>query len=219
MAKRKTRYKWLIPITILVILIGTSYYYIQSFIRIPKASIAGIESGPKTVLNNYGDEILLHSKVFQIPPEYAAALCMLECGGRKPAPSRYEKNVFTKLKWVKLGVRSNYEHVTQSMLADADDEALQNLATSWGPFQLMGYKCLLYGIKVKDLRGDNGVYWAMQWIRNAYGSYLDSQDFKSAFHIHNAGTPFPKSGITKTYHAHYVPQGLQWMAYYENKFK
>lgn len=169
------------------------------------------------MIANYGTDIKKYAKEFELPPEYFAALCMLECEGKKPVPSRFEKHIYTRLKLVQLHVKSQYEHVKPEDLATASDDALQNLASSWGPFQLMGYKCLLFDIKVKDLRGEDGVFWAIKWVDLTYGSYLKKKDFKSCFHIHNAGSPFPKSGKSKTYHPNYVEDGLRWMAYFKEK--
>jgi len=195
-----------------------SFLYFKGYWFPLRKDVPGAESGPQAVMDNYGAEIKQFSEDYQIPPEYVAALCMLESGGRKPVPSRYEKHVYARLKWVKLHVKNNYEHVTTSDLEDAGDEAIQNLASSWGPFQLMGYKCLLFDIKVKDLRGDSGVFWAMKWMTKNYGKYLKKKDYKSAFHIHNAGTPYPKTGKPRTYDPDYVQDGIKWMAYFKDKF-
>ena len=179
----------------------------------------GESSGPEAVIDNYGSDLQRYGKQFQVPPEYLAALCMLECSGRKPAGSRFEKHVYSKLKMVKMGMRKDYEHVQQDNLKDAGDEALQNLARSWGPFQLMGYKCLLYDINISDIRGSQGTYWGVKWIAGAYGKYIQKKDFKSAFHIHNAGIPYPKAGQPKTYDPEYVNKGLKWMDYFKGKFQ
>lgn len=173
--------------------------------------------GPEAVMANYGADIVKYSKEFDLPANFFAALCMLESEGRKPVPARFEKHVYSKLKLVQIGLKNNYEHVKAENIMNANDEALQNLASSWGPFQLMGYKCLLYDIKIKDLRGDDCVYWAIKWINETYGTYLKRKDYKSAFHIHNAGSPFPKNGKSKTYNPNYVNEGLQWMEYFKDK--
>ncbi|MFM7765727.1 MAG: hypothetical protein ACKO6I_08695, partial [Sphingomonadales bacterium] len=167
--------------------------------------------GKQAVIDNYGDAFKKLGKEFKIAPEYLAALCMLESGGRKPAGSRYEKHVYARLRLVKMGLKRQYEHVKTTDLETAEDEALQNLATSWGPFQLMGYKCLLYDIKIKDLREENGTYWGVKWIDEAYGKFLRKGDYKNAFHIHNTGRTFPASGISKTHDPNYVKKGLELM--------
>ena len=173
--------------------------------------------GPQAVIDNYGIDFKRLGKQFNISPEYLAALCMLESGGRKPAENRYEKHVYARLRLVKLGVKSQYEHVKTDDLKDASDEALQNLASSWGPFQLMGYKCLLFDVKVKDLREDNGTYWGVKWIDEAYGKYLKKKDFKNAFHLHNTGRTLPTEGKPRTHDPNYIKKGLEWMAYFKGK--
>jgi len=173
--------------------------------------------GEQAVIDNYGAAFKQLGKEFDIAPEYLAALCMLESGGRKPAGSRYEKHVYARLKLVQMGFKQKYEHVTSASLKDAGDEALQNLATSWGPFQLMGYKCLLYDINVRDLREEDGTYWGVKWIHEAYGKFLKEGDYKNAFHFHNTGRRFPANGISKTHDPGYVNKGLELMACFKDK--
>lgn len=180
---------------------------------------AGELSGPVAALDNYGADFVKYGKEFNVPPEYLAALCMLECSGRKPAGVRFEKKVYSRLKLVKMGLKNNYENVKPINLIDAEDEALQNLASSWGPFQLMGYKCLLYDIRVADIRGKNATYWGVKWISEAYGKFIQKKDFKSAFHIHNTGMPYPANGKPRTFDPQYVNEGLKWMNYFKAKFQ
>jgi hypothetical protein len=35
--------------------------------------------------------------------------------------------------------------------------------------------------------------------------------------MHNAGSPFPKNGKTKTHDPNYVKNGLKWMNYFKGK--
>lgn len=174
------------------------------------------KQGVEVLKENYGVQINQAAESFDLPPNYLKALCMLECGGAKKIKPRFEKHVYKKLKKVRDGKLNNYEHVTKDMLEDASDEALINLASSWGPFQLMGYKCLLLDIKIKDIRGDEAIYYGVKWIDLTYRKYLREKRFKDAFHIHNAGKPFPKSGVSKTYHPQYVNRGLKYMAIFKD---
>lgn len=212
MARKKKKYRSWIYACILVLIALAIFWRFWN----PKASY-GQDIGPEYVLENYGLEIQQVSYEMQLPPEYFAALCMLESGGRKPCPPRFEKHVYTKLKMVYAGSRERYEHVTQLEIKNATDGAIRNLSSSWGPFQIMGYKCLLLGIKIEDLRGPQTVYWSMNWINANYGDYLKKGDFKSAFHMHNAGSPFPKNGKSKTHDPDYVKNGLKWMNYFKGK--
>ena len=126
---------------------------------------------------------------------------------KKPAGSRFEPHVFKRLKQVRDGSRTSYENVTAKHLANASDEALRNLATSWGPFQLMGYKCILLDVKIKDIRGPNGVEHGAKWINLTYGDAMRQGRYKDCFHMHNTGSPYPKRGGPKTHDPNYVPRG------------
>lgn len=167
--------------------------------------------GTDMVLKNYGEDIDSAAALFGISPAYLKALCMLECSGKKVFPHRFEPHIYKRLKKVKFGALPNYEHVTRDMLQDANDDALKNLASSWGPFQLMGYKCLLLGIKVRDIRGPQSVYYGAKWIDMTYGDVLREKRYKDAFHIHNAGTKFPSDGRARTHDPQYIQRGLKYM--------
>ena len=165
---------------------------------------------------NYSEEVKRAASEFDLPYPYLMSLIGLECGGKKPAGSRYEKHVFKRLKDVRDGKRTNYENVTRAHLADASDEALKNLSTSWGPFQLMGYKCILLGVKIKDIRGDNAVYYGAKWIDLAYGKRLRKGQYQDCFHIHNTGRPYPANGTPTTHDPRYVPRGIAGMKKYQD---
>lgn len=183
--------------------------------RKPPTSAEDRKAGLDMVEKNYGHVIDSVARVLEIPAPYLKALCMLECGGRKAFSQRFEPHVYDRLKCVKFGALDNYEHVTPTILTDANDEALRNLASSWGPFQLMGYKCLLLDIKVRDIRGDFAVLHGARWIKMTYGEYLDKKKYRDAFHIHNTGSPYPVMGKPRTYDPDYCTRGLKYMAYFE----
>ena len=88
---------------------------------------------------------------FDLPEAYLLALIQLESGGRKPAGKRFEVHVYNRLVAVRDGKRERYEQITAADLMGANDEALRNLATSWGPFQLMGYKCIQLDVQLRDI--------------------------------------------------------------------
>lgn len=175
------------------------------------------KGGVDMVIKHYGTQIDSAANVFKIDPAFLKALCMLECSGRKVFDQRFEPHVFRKLKSVKFNMLDNYEHVTPNLLLDANDEALKNLASSWGPFQLMGYKCLLLDIKVRDIRGDDAVFYGVKWIDMTYGEYLREGKYKDAFHIHNTGMPYPANGKPKTYDPDYCDRGLKYMEVFKTK--
>jgi hypothetical protein len=164
---------------------------------------------------NYGKEIEESADAFNIEPSYLKALCFLESSGKKPAGKRFEKKVFEELKKLRASNRGFYNGLSSSMIKNASDDALKNLATSWGPFQLMGYQCLLIGVKVQDIRGDSTVYYSVKWIKQTYGDYLNKGKYADAFHIHNRGIPVPSNGQFRTYNKKYVPNGLSLMKYFD----
>lgn len=180
-------------------------------------SVAPQEMGLDAAMSNYANEIKALALQANLPPEYLMAVIMLECSGRKDVPARFEQGVYNKLLDVKERRRASLESIRYSDLADATDDALRNLASSWGPFQLMGYKCLHLGIKIKDLRGKHSLYYGVKWINSTYGDYIRKGKFADAFHIHNTGRPVPKNGKYTTYDPKYVPNGLQYMEYFKER--
>lgn len=163
---------------------------------------------------NYGREVNTWAAEFNLPPSYLKALIVLESGGRKNIRPRFEQNVFDKLKELRRGRLKKFENLRPKTIHDASDDALKNLASSWGPFQLMGYKCVLLGINVQDIRGTNAVFWGIKWIDMTYGDLLRQKQFDHAFHIHNTGRPFPEFGSSQTHNPHYVRRGLRHMRFF-----
>ena len=173
---------------------------------------------PKVCLRveeNYGKAIDSCAKIFNLNSRYIKSLACLECSGRIDRPNRFERHVYKRLKNVRDGKLADYEGVTQKMLHDASDEALKNLATSWGPFQIMGYKCLHLNINVADLRGNDAVYWGVKWINMEYGHLLKKGRYRDAFHYHNTGRVYPADGKPTTYDPNYVPNGLEYMRHFQ----
>lgn len=196
-------------VAVLSTLAAGGYYWINIY---KPAQRLNSNSG---AVSNYSESVQRAADEFDIPYSYLMALIQLECGGQNPPGSRYEKHVFRRLKAVRDGKRSDYNGLTIKHIGDASDAALKNLATSWGPFQLMGYQCILLDVKIKDIRGPNSVHYGAKWINLAYGKRLRKEQFMDCFHIHNTGRPYPSTGIPKTHDPKYVPRGLAYM----EKFK
>lgn len=169
-------------------------------------STTDIPNSCKRVETNYGKQIDKIAPEFDLRPEYLKALIILECSGKQKIKPRFEKHVFKKLKLLRSGKLKIYEDLKQKDIKNASDMALKNLASSWGPFQLMGYKCIKLGINVKDVRGENALYWGAKWIDKEYGKYLRQGKFEEAFRIHNTGKP---NG--KTHDPNYVKNGLNYV--------
>jgi len=173
---------------------------------------------PEAVLRteaNYGAEIDKLADQFDLSPEYLKALIILECSGLKKIKPRFERHIYKRLVNVRAGKLDRMENIRPADLRDATDEALRNMAHSWGPFQIMGYKCIWLDIQLADLRGDQGLYWAVKWIDLTYGDYIRKGKYKDAFHIHNTGRPYPETGPPKTHDPRYVPNGLMYMKHFE----
>jgi hypothetical protein len=164
---------------------------------------------------NYGAEIDRLAAKFDLNPEFLKSLIILECSGLKKVKPRFEKHIYKRLVNVRSGDLDKFENIRPSDLHDATDEALKNMASSWGPFQIMGYKCIWLDIQLADLRGPEALYWAVKWVDLTYGDYIRRGQYKDAFHIHNTGRPYPDSGPPKTYDPKYVPNGLMYMKYFQ----
>jgi len=163
-----------------------------------------IEAGP-------GDEIDRLSREMGLPAEYFKALIFLESSGVSEPEPRFEPGVYRQLRAVRDGDRTGYGLLTPADLHGASDEALRNLASSWGPMQIMGYHCVEIGVNVTDLRDADAVAWGVRWVDQTYGHLLREQRYDDAFHMHNAGSPYPETGGPRTHDPRYVPRGLRMM--------
>jgi hypothetical protein len=158
------------------------------------------------------------SAKYDVPYAYLMALAVLECSGNKPAGHRFEKHIFKRLEKIKNGKAIRFEGIKTENLTSLDDAGLKNLATSWGPFQLMGYKAIQLDINVVDLREEDvAAETGVAWIKKEYGHFLSKQKFKDAFHYHNTGDRFPLNGRPKTHDPYYVSNGLKFMKYFESR--
>ena len=166
--------------------------------------------------DNYAKSVMAASKVYGVQPEYMLALIALECSGRKIVPHRFEPRIYEKLDLVARGKMNNMENITVKQLNGLSESRMRALSSSWGPFQIMGYKCYDINVGVADLRGDKRIENGVKWIVQSYGTTLKKEDFKSAFHIHNTGRTYPKFGPPRTYHKDYVPRGLKYMDEFRN---
>jgi len=199
---------WILAISISV---GV-YVYVKSTNK--ESSIDEEKAGIEAAIVNYKTEVDKYAAEFNLPAPYLMAVIMLECSGRKNIKPRFEKEVYKKLKLLKKKEILKFENLTPKTVETATNEALQNMATSWGPFQLMGYKCTFLNIKLRELRGEDAIYWGVKWIDITYGKYLREGKFTDAFHIHNTGHEFPENGKPFTYDTNYVDKGLHYMKYF-----
>ncbi len=220
MRKKGKRTKGLLVIAILLfmtVFITVNLNKIARYFNYsPAATAINLPSNDmERAMINYSDDVLEASKEFNLPYEYMMALIVLECSGNKPSGERFEKGVYRRLLQVQSGERKKYENIRKKHLVDCEDGAVRNLASSWGPFQLMGYKCVAMDIKIKDLRGSSAVHFAAMWMDKEYGKHLRKGHFKDSFHIHNTGQKFPRSGVAKTHDPKYVDKGLNLIEYFK----
>lgn len=159
---------------------------------------------------NYGKQVEQICKELDLDPTYFKALIILECAGKKPAKSRFEKHVFEKLKAVRAGREKSYANLKHKKLKGRSDSELRMLASSWGPLQIMGYHCFDLGIGIDDLKGDNSLRNGIIWAKKNYGKYLKRRDYQNAFHFHNTGKKHP-IWFAKTHDPDYVKKGMSYM--------
>lgn len=206
------RERFFIATGALIVLLGAFFAWGEIDRRIEGAwQGTGDWWGKQATQLHYENEVDFWANEFNLPKSYLLALIQLESGGRMPAGKRFESHVYKRLLAVRDGKRDRYEQITAEDLAGASDEALRNLATSWGPFQLMGYKCIQLEVQLRDIRGKDAVRAGVEWINQTYGEVLRAERYEDAFHIHNTGKPYPKSGPPATFHPDYVPRGMAYM--------
>jgi len=202
--------KFKISIVVLLLCLVGSYFLYQSYRKIGLGNY-------RNVIVNYGTEIDIAAERYNVSPAFLKSLCALESSGKSTPGSRFEPHVFERLKKLKRGEISKYDGLNPADIANSSVDALRNLATSWGPFQLMGYKCLELGISVNDLRGKKSVEHSVNWISKAYGHLIRAKKFEDAFHFHNTGRLVPTIGRYLTHDKSYIPRGIKYMEYFVKK--
>ena len=217
-------WKWLLPALVALSLVFWYRYDLADWMR----SRLGIElpENPRPFgvddlvwcEQNYGDEMRDIAESLDLPYSYLMSLAALECSGEKPAGHRFEQHVFRELMKVREGKRRSYEAVRKEHLADLTEQEVRDLATSWGPFQLMGYKAVALDVDVDDLSDEElAARIGARWIQKEYGRFLKRKKWEDAFHIHNTGKRFPLNGHSRTHDPYYVSDGLRYMKYFESR--
>lgn len=199
-----------------VVLITGSIYLLLKRYEEKADSIYNIQVMNRTY-RNYAEKIESSAEKYHVPKEYLLALIALECSGKKLVPHRFEPKVYNNLKLVQNNKLDNYDHIKARQLKNLSDRDLKKLASSWGPFQLMGYKKFELGCSVDDLNSKKGINYGVRWISETYGYLLKKGRFKDAFHVHNTGRNYPVIGPPLTFHRNYVPQGLKYMDAFKHR--
>lgn len=174
----------------------------------------------ENVLENYETEVLLWGEFHDLSPAYLLSLIVLECGGHKPCGSRFEPKRFKQLKNLRDGKRRKFEYLRKEDLKGMSDAEIRELATSWGPFQIMGYHTIGLSktgeaVTVADLTGPRSIEIGIRWIDENYGTLLRNERFKDSFHMHNTGRTYPKVGGPRTHDPNYVSNGLANLSFFD----
>lgn len=192
---------------------------------------------------HFGDYIDGACEGTSIAPAFVAALVANESGGNATA-TRFEPAVFASLARVTAGQLSAYEPAGIRQPIGADDlkeycaparqlaangpvqpvnsfaqslVAMINLATSWGPTQIMGWHALEMGFPLGDLT-NLAVHFdrTVQLLEAFFVKYpeLNNQAlseiyFGRIFRCWNGGSP-----TAKTFDPNYIANGLNRMALY-----
>lgn len=205
--------KYLFPVS------GTLLIGLAGLIIYNNAQKTDINASQKKILiivvKNYKKNIDALATQFELPPSYLLSVIALESSGRKRVPARFERGIYNKLLRLKNGEIKQFENLKTKDVKKLSTAHIKALASSYGPFQIMGYKCFILNISLNTLKGKNHLFYAIKWINLTYGDILRAKKFKDAFHIHNAGSKYPDDGISKTYDPKYVTNGLK----YENYFR
>lgn len=193
-------------IVILLFGLGIGYSYFSK----PKT--------PRTLaLQNYGESFKTLSRKHKLPWGFLMALNIVECQGQKPCPSSYDNAVYQELKKVRSKEQLSFQDIQHHHVGGATDEALKELATAWGPFQIMGYRLVNQGITVSQIQSKEGTDFSVAWLNKVYGNRLRKHEFQDVFHLHGHGTPFPKDGKPKTDDPEYVFSGLDHIEWFKKK--
>jgi hypothetical protein len=162
----------------------------------------------KQIFDGFDKRIYEATVGSNVPPRFIAGLMGNEAGKDRhgnivESATRFEPGVYARLKDVRDGQRRSYQFITKQDIADANDEALHALCTSYGATQIMGYhviknlhctiadlrnpyKHFFYTVKLLDLNG---------YPKNATEARMDKE-----MRQWNTGS---EGG--RTYHDNYVP--------------
>jgi len=185
----------------------------------------------KSVCGDYIDEAVKSSEV---PDTFLAALTANESGG-DPAAMRFEPQIFQKLAFLAIGRIANFGSIGKQDLIgycapppieghppltfDQSALCLVNLASSWGPTQIMGWHALASDYPLSDLPSLQRHYpRAVQLLdafRKQWGEHIPSWDAdpvaaaSALFRCWNTGQP---NGVT--FDPNYTSRGLDRMTIY-----
>lgn len=158
-----------------------------------KYSSQQAEKLARQIRERFGLKIAKATEGTPVAPEFLAGLVAVESNGRENA-LRFEFHVFAKLKQVRDGSLLQYNKIRRSQIEGASDDALKNLATSFGATQTMGWWSIHLGITVADLRDPaQHLEHAVKLLLMNAGRYVREDNWPSALRIWNTGRPGGKT--------------------------
>ncbi len=179
----------------------------------------------QAVKTKWGELIDSTGKVSSVQPAFLAALIANESGGN-PDAKRFEPKVFADLGQVLLNRKAFYGSIGRNELIAFSQTvastlnmqlivALDQLATSWGLVQIMGYEAISYhtgGVAALQCPSSEMSVAARMLADFAARFGLDSaKDFSQLFDCWNTGRAH-----APTADPNYIPNGLRRMEIYQN---
>lgn len=174
----------------------------------------------QSIEEKWGVAISAACKSSSVPPEFVAALIANESGG-DPTKDRFEPGVLTSLWQVLMGRSGSFGSIKLADLLlfaagrslNSSFLAIDNLATSWGLTQIMGYEGIAFGVPITDLQMPATSLGITLRMLGQFASrfQLDmTRDFDEMFRCWNSGRPH-----AVTSDPNYSPNGLARMAIYK----
>ena len=122
--------------------------------------------------------------------------CRCSCSsveGENPAGTRFEPHVFKRLKQVRDGKRTQYEHVTAWPPCGCLRRGAEKPGHVLGAVPIDGLQMHFAGRQNPGHSGPSGHRVTVQTGSTApTATECDAAEFRDCFHIHNAGTPYPE---------------------------
>lgn len=152
------------------------------------------------IFDRFGPAIDAAAAGSHVPADFLAGFVGVEAGKDKkgqivPAATRFEPQVYARLRDVRDGKRAVWSGITRKDLAEALDLRLRELATSHGPAQIMGWHT------IHDLRRSIGelsdpatmFICAVELLEIVGGAFLRRGDWPAVMRIWNTGRPGGKT--------------------------
>ena len=162
-------------------------------------------------LHNHGQRLKTLTMEYEISWPFVMAMYVMECDGQKECPPIYHEHIFQELKKVQSREKTEYQGIYVHHVIAANDEALRDLATSWGPFQIKGYQVVSIGIPLSQLRTHKQLDSSVIWLSHLYGD-VHIEDCPQVFKKH-AVTQIHR-GSTKITPQKYISQACKHMDWF-----